>query len=248
MLAFRGGVCQQGCWLEVMGTGAWWPHQERRGRHGNVFTRDDRERVAPAGSARGPQASLALRLLRLQISRLAGASQLNRLVVTLAALLPVIMGATPAPQQAFQGAYVHDPSAGDDVDQAIETVVRRLSVLVRGVARRRLREVNQPYGHMAVSLEEGQVGIEVDHGGMLWTNDSESPVEWTDEAGRTSLVRTRWHDDRLQRTYQESRGRRVNTLSLSADGKTLRLHVRMESHHLPAPVTYTLVYRRVRDP
>jgi hypothetical protein len=64
------------------------------------------------------------------------------------------------------------------------------------------------------------------------------------EDGGKYDVTAQWNATQLVMDFKSDDGERVNTFMLGADGKSLKLHVRLTSQHLPAPITYMLAYKR----
>jgi hypothetical protein len=52
--------------------------------------------------------------------------------------------------------------------------------------------------------------------------------------------------NRIRETYRERRGGAVHLFSLSGDGRELTLEATIRSPHLPAPISYSLVFERTR--
>jgi hypothetical protein len=71
-------------------------------------------------------------------------------------------------------------------------------------------------------------------------------VKWTREDGETFEVAGTWQDARVTQEFVAADGQRSNVFRLSPDGNELRLDVELTSEQLPAPVRYTLAYRRLR--
>lgn len=159
-------------------------------------------------------------------------------------LLALISVSVKAQTPSLQGTYTLDTAASDDVDKAIDAAVKEVSFLVRGTARSRLRKINVSYKRISISLTETDVSIAVDQLQPLRTPLNGAPVDWTREDGDKLKVSTVWEGVKLKRTFKADGGERINTYSLSADGKTLTMHVSVTSTHFKQPLTYKLVYQR----
>lgn len=144
----------------------------------------------------------------------------------------------------LQGTYTLNTAASDDVDKAIEATVKGM-FFGKSRARNRLRETNlPPYQRIVISYTEAEVSITTDQRPPLRTPINGTPVDWTREDGEKIKVSTVWESGKLKRTFKAEEGQRVNTYSISEDGKTLTMQVNVTSPRLPRPLTYKLVYQR----
>jgi len=75
----------------------------------------------------------------------------------------------PAQTATLQGTFTYVPEKSDNVDQAIEVAVSKLNFFVRSIARKRLREMNEPYQRIAIELTPTQVSITGDHSAPIRT-------------------------------------------------------------------------------
>ena len=179
--------------------------------------------------------------------------------LALAALIPVLMGQaslqTVVPLDTSQksqtrhgldGTYVIDPKASDAIDAAIDTTVKPMSFIIRGVARGRLKKSNPLFQSIAIGRSEGALVVTTDNL-PIRAPGSGLPVTWvrpTDgESFRVSHVQ---RGDKLVQTFVAKDGKRVNTLSLGPDGNTLNMDVQITSPRLPKPLEYRLVFKRER--
>lgn len=172
-----------------------------------------------------------------------------RRAMILAALLALAPAAPAASQEApsLEGTFVYDAGRSDNVNRAIETVTARMNFALRPIARGRLRRTNQPYQRVSISHTSTHVTIATDQRAPLVTPANGAPVDWTrPEDGEKLKVSTEWENGRLEQTFMAEDGRRVNTYSISPDGRTLTLEVAVSSPRLRAPLTYTLRYRRAQ--
>jgi hypothetical protein len=69
-------------------------------------------------------------------------------------------------------------------------------------------------------------------------------IPWTREDGDIDRITGRWSYPTLVVYFQGEDGARVHKYELDPDGRTLKLYVELTSPRLPAPIDYTLVYRR----
>lgn len=187
---------------------------------------------------------------------------IHRAVVALAALLGTLAVLAPShpargsdtpPSEGLErlaGGYVF---AGGDrergaVNDAIDSVVDRLNLFIREIARGRIREAIQPEPRVEVDV----VGAELVR---LRLGDWQSPVAHVDGTpldvrgpdGSDTRFSVRYRNGRLATRATTSRGTREIWLSLSDDDAGwLFSQVRVSSNQLPESIRYTLSYRRAR--
>ncbi len=164
------------------------------------------------------------------------------------ALLPFGSSSARTPQTPqLQGTYTLDAAASDDVRKAIEIAVRGMGWPREGIARSRLEKTNlPPYQRVVIQLEPSvtSVSITTDKRAPIQTSADGTPIDWMREDKEKFKVSTVLKIGPLEQTFKSKDGQRVNTYSISADGKTLTIHVSVTSDRLPRPLTYKLVYKR----
>jgi hypothetical protein len=151
----------------------------------------------------------------------------------------------------FSGAWTLAPEQSDDIDAKINASIARMNVIVRQVARPRLRSTNIPYPRLIFAFDEN---IRVDMPGYPSVSSPANgqPVFWHRRTGgpctemrRSCLVvTTTWEDQALVQTFRSEDGQRQNVFTVSPDGTTLTMVATMTSPSLPAPLVYRLVYTR----
>jgi hypothetical protein len=151
----------------------------------------------------------------------------------------------------FSGAWTLDPERSDDIDAKINASIARMNVIVRQVARPRLRSTNIPYPRLIFSFGEN-VSVDMPGYPSVSSPANGQPVFWHRRTGlpctemRRScmVVTTTWEDRALVQTFRSEDGQRQNVFTVSADGTRLTMAVTMTSPRLHAPLVYRLVYRR----
>ncbi len=170
-----------------------------------------------------------------------------RLWVMIVALLALTaIRVAGAEVHGVQGTYLLDASASDDVLKAIDSVVAEMSSFKAPFARRRLRTLNQPPKRIDVAATAADVTITTDQRETIRTPSDGRPIDWARDDGETFKVRSVWTERTLSRTFVADDGERANRYAFSPDGEILRMNVVLTSPQLPAPLAYTLVYRRAR--
>jgi hypothetical protein len=173
----------------------------------------------------------------------------SRFPLLLPLVLLVLTARGPAAAHAqpagLRGTFVLDRAASADVNAAIDRAVAPLNVVVRQIARPRLRRTNQPYGRVVLDWSPAEVSITTDARAPIRTAPAGTPVRWRrPEDGEWLNVSTVWQGATLRQTFAAEDGQRVNDYTLSPDGRTLTLNVTVTSPRLPRPLTYRLVYGR----
>ena len=145
----------------------------------------------------------------------------------------------------LSGAWALDPERSDDIDAKINTSIARMNVIVRQVARPRLRSTYIPYPRLVFAFDEN---IKVDMPGYpsVASPANGQPVFWHRRTGgpctemrRSCLVvTTTWEDQALVQTFRSEDGQRQNVFTVSPDGTTLTMAATMTSPRLAAPLVY----------
>ena len=171
------------------------------------------------------------------------------LALALFAVVPV-----PARAQVSQlrGTWTLNRSASDDVNAKINVAVAPLNVVVRQIARPRLRSTNTMYPQLVISQDGANLRVDMQGRPSLVAPTNGTAILWQRETGRTCTqvrgdcvqVTTVWRDGALHQTFRAEDGQRVNVYTLSNNGNTMTMSVTVTSPRLPQPLTYRLVYNR----
>ena len=169
--------------------------------------------------------------------------------LALAFLLPMAVLAQQTSQ--IRGTWTLNRSQSDDINVKINESISRMNVLVRQIARPRLRATNTPYPQLVISYGDN-VRVDMQGRPSVQSPANGQPVLWHRETGRTCpqvdgdcvRVTTEWQSGRLRQRFEAEDGVRENLYSVSADGNTLTMAVTITSPRLPQPLTYRLVYDR----
>jgi hypothetical protein len=144
---------------------------------------------------------------------------------------------------ALLGKYRH--SGGDKEhkarDAAIDAVVAEMNVLVRAIARGRLKATNPIAPSVSLSSDGDAITV------VLGTRSYRAPrdgraVKVKGISGDEVELRYRVTKDRLEQRFAGEDGGRVNTFAL--DGDALVMRVRVFSPKLPKDLSYKLTYAR----
>ncbi len=128
------------------------------------------------------------------------------------------------------------------VRREVDRVIDQMSFLVRGIARGRARREIRPPERLVLALS-GRDRVDLRFG--------EKPAQRCRTDGRPrrapdadAAVSCRVDGDKLVRRSARDDGAQLATLWADPDGETLRVAIRIDSHHLPDTIEYELVYRR----
>jgi hypothetical protein len=174
------------------------------------------------------------------------------LLLALVALLatPGLEGLAQAPPR-LSGAWTLDPEQSDDINAEINRSIAHMNVVVRQVARPRLRSTNVPYPQLIFSIGEN-VSVDMPGHPSVSSPANGDPVLWHRKTGRPCTqkrgscveVTTTWEDEGLVQTFRSEDAQRRNIFTLSPDGMRLTMVATMSSPRLPTPLVYRLVYAR----
>ena len=169
--------------------------------------------------------------------------------LALCALLPQ---AVEAQQSQIRGTWNINRQQSDDINAKINTAIARMNVVVRQIARPRLRSTNTAYPQLVIHYDPQNIRVDMQGRPSVSSPANGQPVLWHRDTGRTCpqvkgdcvRVTTEWENGRLEQTFAAEDGQRVNVYTVSPDGNTLTMNVTITSPRLPNPLTYKLVYNR----
>lgn len=178
-----------------------------------------------------------------------------RRTLQLFALLSVLLPAALSAQQTaspLRGTWNINRAQSDDINAAINRTVSRMNMVVRQIARPRLRSTNTAYPSLVMRYDQSSVRVDMSGRPSVSSPANGQPVLWQRETGATCRemkgdcvrVSTEWEGGNLKQTFQAEDGRRVNVFSVSPDGNTMTMNVTITSPRLPSPLTYKLVYNK----
>ena len=151
----------------------------------------------------------------------------------------------------FSGAWTLVRDQSDDINAKINVSIAEMNLVVRQVARPRLRTMNVPYPRLVFSFGEN-ISVEMPGYPSVSSPANGDPVLWHRATGepcpemvRSCLaVTTTWEGQSLVQTFRSEDGDRQNVFTVSPDGSRLTMLTTMTSPRLPAPLVYRLVYIR----
>ncbi|HEX2206271.1 MAG TPA: hypothetical protein VHG93_01205 [Longimicrobium sp.] len=171
-------------------------------------------------------------------------------VLALFAVLPTVVRAQQASQ--LRGTWTLNREQSDDINAKINTAVARMNVVVRQIARPRLRSTNTAYPQLVITHDATNIRVDMQGRPSVSSPANGQPVLWHRETGRTCTqmrgdcvqVTSEWQNAALHQTFRAEDGQRVNVFTVSADGNTMTMNVTITSPRLPQPLSYRLVYNR----
>ena len=176
---------------------------------------------------------------------------------TLSLVLLLLAGLVPASLSAqatstLRGTWNLNREQSDDINARINTAVARMNVVVRQIARPRLRSTNTAYPRLVMAYDQSKVQVDMAGRPSVSSPANGQPVLWQRDTGATCTqlkgdcvrVTHEWNGGALTQSFQAEDGRRVNAFTVSPDGRTMTMNVTITSPRLPQPLTYKLVYDR----
>ena len=153
---------------------------------------------------------------------------------------------TPSPRERLSGRFlfVGGEKQVAAKDAAIEKATEDMSFAFRGFARSRLREVTAVAGGVSIVFKDGNVTVTAGGEPPTTSPDSGASVPHTKRDGKKAQLTQKLVGEALVQTVSTEDGSRTVTYAASADGRLLTVTHAMNSPKLPAPVRYTLTYRR----
>jgi hypothetical protein len=138
------------------------------------------------------------------------------------------------------------PDESDDVKAAIERSIQHMNFIIRPIARHRLARTNHPPAHLTFTTHADTLVVTFEGANPIVTPRDGSPVPWVSGVSREVYrVQATVAGDTLHQTIMASDGRRIDDFVFSDAGQKVRLDVRLFADRLPAPLIYSLIFRRV---
>jgi hypothetical protein len=127
-------------------------------------------------------------------------------------------------------------------EEAIEDVVVEMNLIVRGMARKRIRETNRIADEIAVERRDNQLSLRLDDHNYTAPIDGPSHGKVSGGGDGVKILHNVEHGQ-IQQTFLGEDGGRVNTFSMGKDGR-MRVRVRVFSDRLPRDLRYQLTYEK----
>jgi hypothetical protein len=171
-------------------------------------------------------------------------SHVLTLLVTLAPLLPRSARADDDHAR-FAGTYTFAGAAAEDGARhaAIDRVVGNMFFAVRGIARSRLTNATRIEPWVSIKFDAGAIRVRVPSAAEASSPEAGNVVEYTNGEDHVKLSQ-KLASGRLTQVFVAEDGKRQNDLVLASDGSLLFVKVTVSSPKLPAPVVYTLTYKK----
>jgi hypothetical protein len=146
----------------------------------------------------------------------------------------------------FVGAYRYSGGKAElaALDAAIDEVVGKMNVMVRWIARRKVRAPNLPSDEIILSLEGALLKVARPGHPTVAAPADGTPVAWTSPEGDSFQVRHGIERDVLYQRFEGRQSVSVNHLRLSPDARSLVVETRVEARRLPAPLVFRFTYLR----
>jgi hypothetical protein len=148
-------------------------------------------------------------------------------------------------QRRFTGEFKFSGGAPEEQarEKAIEQGTSGLFFAIRGIARSKVRDRTKIAPWLKLDFPNATIRSEVPEAPAAVSPSDGSAATYA--FGKESLVLTQqFVGDRLVQLFRGRDGSRENEYSISSDGKTLRVSVKVESPKLTMPVVYSLTYAR----
>lgn len=164
--------------------------------------------------------------------------------------LPPVAAPAPAPASTWNGLFVLDRAAGDDLEDVADQVAGQLPRRARGRARDRLKERLRADECLRVSEDSAAVTIESERG-VLWRVSRGGTAETGPARGTAARSRSlpaSVNDSLIAITGSGERGQGRYELRRRPGDAGVELAVWISAPRLDRPVSYLLVYRPMDEP
>jgi hypothetical protein len=163
-------------------------------------------------------------------------------------IVPALMAtetAKPAPVALKAPTGTFTLSQTPDLPQGIEQATEGVPFLMKGIAEKRLSDVNPAYRRVVLSHDATSVSIQFD-GRKPVRVPLQGGTAWTREDGETFWVNATATPSQIVQTYKAKDGERTNEFTLSPSGESLLLKVSVRSPKLSKVLYYSLVYNAAK--
>lgn len=144
--------------------------------------------------------------------------------------------------------YVGGQQQLEQMNREIEQGVEALSVFIRGIAERRLREANRPTDRLTIVYANGEITVARYGRPDMTAPASGTFIDWKHpENGNELRVSHQVRDGALLQRIEGERGSSVNRFVLSEDGQRLSVKTQVRVDRLEEPIRFDLSYRRASN-
>ncbi len=127
---------------------------------------------------------------------------------------------------------------------AIEDIVQQMSRVLRGTARRRMKNGTHITSTFIIDVHVDSITISIDDG-RTWTTDLHGTrFEFTHDGDQMFMSR-RWIDGTIFALGEQKVGNGTYHFRLGEDGQTLHVAYGLDSKYMPEPLKFDTTYRRV---
>lgn len=139
---------------------------------------------------------------------------------------------------------IEQSEARSRIERGIARATANMPPLVDAIAARTLRERTPLSRTLEIDATAARLAVRFDHSFYDTRPGHPRTVPVPEDPSTSMEVVQHFRDGRLEQIFTTSQGRRWNTFTLSEDGRTLTLEAVIQSSRLPAPVRFTIPYRR----
>lgn len=154
-----------------------------------------------------------------------------------------VRGATAADYAGSWELAVAAGQAEGIIERAIVKGTEDMPPLRRRIARKRLADKNRVVHRIQIAFPGDHIAITLE-GDHYRAPATGRLVRVRLSDGEVARVAHRLHRGRLVQRFVGDDGVRTDVFMLAAEGDILRMHVVLTSDRLPAPIRYTIPYRR----
>ena len=158
-----------------------------------------------------------------------------------------LMTATAAFAQTWTGEYQWTATDAEKavIEKAVEDGAQQVGMLVRSVARGRLKESTKPFQKLTFAKTNETVTVVRDDDTPISGVADGTKIEWTRKDKKKFAVQQTLVENVLTQTFTDPDGNtRVNRHVFAEDGKTMSLEITLNSSSLKTPLKYALSYKR----
>lgn len=164
------------------------------------------------------------------------------LLVSLAFLIPLTLWAIPQEDMVWKS--VSHSSNKAKIKKGIEAAIDDMNFITRPIARSRLKDSNLAFRKITIKHQGSNIYVQHDNRKAIVSPANGSKIKWTREDGEVFTVTQKVSANKITQVFYAEDGKKLLVYKFNDDFSKMWVSIRVDSPKLPAPMRYTMVYKR----
>lgn len=169
---------------------------------------------------------------------------MRRLILTVICFVFIPSFLTAVPKEKLVYTAVSQSKNEATIKKGIKTAISDMSFITKPIAKRKLTKSNLAFKKLTFDFPGNKVSITHDARKAVVSPASGAKAKWTREDGETFTVTQKVGEDTITQKFIAGEGVKTLTYKFSQDFSTVKVSVRLDSPKLPAPLKYTMNYKK----